>query len=54
LHPIALICKIFREQFGKAYEKYAKPRKNEHGVQDKLQALYAYKKMTEELKGRFR
>lgn len=24
-HPIFIICRIFREKFGQAYEKYAKP-----------------------------
>lgn len=54
LHPIALICKIFREQFGKAYEKYAKPKKNEMGVYDKVGVLQEYKLRTSQLKLKFK
>lgn len=54
LHPIALICKIFREQFGKAYEKYTKPKKNEIGVYDKVGVLKEYKLRTSQLKLKFK
>ena len=54
LHPIALICKIFREQFGKAYEKYTKPKKNEIGVYDKVGVLQEYKLRTSQLKLKFK
>lgn len=53
-HPIALICKIFREQFGKAYEKYAKPKKNEIGVYDKVGVIQEYKIRTSQLKLKFK
>ena len=54
LHPITLICKIFPEQFGKAYEKYTKPKKNEIGVYDKVGVLQEYKLRTSQLKLKFK
>lgn len=54
LHPIALICKIFREQFGKAYEKFVKPKKNELGIVDKVGVLQEYKLRTSQLKLQFK
>lgn len=53
-HPISIICRIFREQFGSAYEKYAKPKKNEKGVLDKVGVLQEYKARNSELKIQFK
>lgn len=49
-HPIPVLCRIFQESFGKVYEKYAKPKKNEMGVYDKVGVLKQYKARTFELK----
>jgi hypothetical protein len=38
-HPISMICRIFREEFGRSYKKYVKPKKNEAGVYDKVNVI---------------
>ena len=49
-HPIFVICKIFREQFGSAYEKYVRPKRNQAGIYDKANAIVQYQSRTHELK----
>jgi hypothetical protein len=48
-HPIAAICNLFREEFGKAYKKYVKPKKNEKGVEDKVNIINMFRTKTKEL-----
>ena len=43
------ICQIFREQFGKAYKKYVKPKKNEKGVEDKVNIIQMFREKTKQL-----
>mgnify|MGYP001195366562 CR=1 FL=1 len=45
-HPIQMIIGIFREEFGKAYKKYVKPKKNEAGVYDKVNLIKLFRKKT--------
>jgi hypothetical protein len=45
-HPIQMIIGIFREEFGKAYKKYVKPKKNEAGVYDKVNLIKMFRKKT--------
>jgi hypothetical protein len=44
-----VICQIFREEFGKAYKKYVKPKKNEKGVEDKVNIIRMFKEKTRQL-----
>ena len=41
-----VICNIFREEFSKAYKKYVKPKKNEKGVEDKVNIIQMFKDKT--------
>ena len=48
-HPIFLICKIFREHFGKAYKKYVKPTETNDGIQDKVSLIKTFKEKSKAL-----
>jgi succinate dehydrogenase/fumarate reductase flavoprotein subunit len=48
-HPIMVICNIFREEFSKAYKKYVKPKKNEKGVEDKVNIIQMFREKTKQL-----
>ena len=52
-HPISIICQIFRENFGKAYEKYSKPSTNPSGGLDKAGVIRIFKQKTKQLQSEF-
>lgn len=43
------MCQIFREEFGKVYKRYVKPKKTQEGFYDKVNIIDIFKKKTQEL-----
>jgi hypothetical protein len=44
-----MIVGIFKEEFGKAYKKFVKPKKNEAGVYDKVNLIKMFRTRTKHL-----
>ena len=44
-----MICQIFRQEFGKVYNKYYKPKRNKLGIVDKAVIINNIKKRTDQL-----